>query len=269
LIRKSHFHVWRIRRFVDFMLGAGTLYRIHSPFLYNLIDNVVVQSLMLPGLEPIERMREEYRQSKAVIYKTDYGRNADGDGVSTYQVPLARLARTSLSSRRQALRLHHLAQYLGATRILELGTSIGLTTAYLAKSGPETSVWTLEGCPELAGFAAKNLEKLDVRNVKIIQGRFEEKIGEALAEIGKMDLLFLDGDHRKGPVIANFECCVPHFHNNTVVVIDDIHHSPEMEQAWEHLITRSDVTISLDFFHCGWLLFRKESSKEHFRLRYL
>lgn len=269
MISGGYFHAWRIRRFIDFMLGAGTLYRIHSPFLYELIDNVVVKSRMSPELQPVERLREECRNSHDIIHKTDYGRNAEGPAGTTYPVPLARLARTSVSSRRQALRLHHLAKYLRATEILELGTSIGITTAYLALSNPKARVMTLEGCPELAGLAVKNLEKLNIRNVEVFQGKFEEKVGEALSKLGKLDLLFLDGDHRKEPVIANFERCMPHFHNDTVVVIDDIHHSPEMEQAWEQLVTRKDVTISLDFFHCGWLFFRKESSKEHFRLRYL
>ena len=258
-----------MRRFLAFLPASGTRYRIHSPFLYDLVDTVIVKSGMQGELRPVERLRQKYLRDRQAIIKTDYGKGSGSKDYVTYSIPVSRLARTSLTTRRHALRLYHLARYLKASRILEMGTSLGFTTAYLAKANAKAQVVSLEGCPVLSGIARKNLEELGVRNTEIIQGRFEDRIGDALDRLGELDLVFLDGDHRKESVLANFERCRPYLHNNSVVVIDDIHYSRGMEEAWEIIISRGDVTVSLDFFHSGWIFFRKESSKEHFRLRYL
>ena len=69
------------------------------------------------------------------------------------------------------------------------------------------------------------MEELGVRNTEVIQGRFEDRIGEALERLGALDLVFIDGNHRKESVLDNFERCRPYLHNNSVVVIDDIHYS--------------------------------------------
>jgi predicted O-methyltransferase YrrM len=224
----------------------------------------------MPGeLRSVERLRKKYFHSKELIFKTDYGKGAGEGYSSTYPVSLKHIARTSLTPRNHALRLFHIARYIHAENILEMGTSLGFTTAYLAFANKDARVVSIEGCPELSKIATSNLASLGIRNAEVLSGRFEDKLMEALAMLGKIDLLFIDGNHRKEAVLANFEGCLPGLHNGSVVILDDIHANPGMEEAWRILCSRADVTISLDFYHSGWLFFRKESSKEHFRLRYL
>lgn len=201
--------------------------------------------------------------------KTDFGSGAGAADRSEYPVSIKEIARKSLMSQKHALRLHHLARYLHPTRILELGTSLGLTTAYLALADPNARVVSLEGCPELCKLARKNLKELDVYNAEVVEGHFKKTLGKALSDLGRVDFLLIDGDHRKESVLSYFEQCYPYLHNDSVVILDDIRLTPEMEEAWELIIRKCEVTISLDFFSSGWLFFRKESSKEHFRLRYL
>ena len=266
---KINLFAWRSKRFLDFIFHSGTRYRIHSPFLYDLIDQVIMNGKIPGELRPVEGLRKKCLRSKKVILKTDYGKGA-GEGYSTaYPVSLKHIARTSLTSRNHALRLFNLAKYMHAVNILEMGTSLGFTTACLALANKNARVVSIEGCPELSKIATTNLASLGIQNAEIISGRFEDKLMEAMARLGKIDLLFIDGNHRKEAVLANFEGCLPGLHNGSVVILDDIHASPGMEEAWRILSSRADVTISLDFFHSGWLFFRKESSKEHFRLRYL
>lgn len=269
MIERYSVQVWRACRLADFLWRSGTRYRIHSPFLYSLIDGVIINGKREPGLDRIESIREKCRNSREIILKTDFGKGAGEAGQAVYPVRVSTLARSSVTARKHALRLHLLVKYTRSGNILELGTSLGLTTAYLALQDGPARVISLEGCPELSRLAESNLADAGAADVEILTGRFEDRIGEALEKLGQVDLVYLDGDHRKSAVLANFERCRPFLHNDSVFVIDDIHSSPGMEEAWEELIRRKDVTISLDFYHWGWLFFRKESSKEHFRLRYL
>jgi len=41
-------------------------------------------------------------------------------------------------------------KYFKAKQILEIGTSLGIGTAYLVKANPEAQVFTCAGCPESA-----------------------------------------------------------------------------------------------------------------------
>jgi hypothetical protein len=53
------------------------------------------------------------------------------------------------------------------------------------------------------------------------------------------------------------------------VILDDIHWSEEMEQAWKHCKDHDLVTLSIDLFFIGILIFRKEiKEKQHFRIRF-
>ena len=256
-------------RFLSFLMHSGTRYQVHSPFIYDLIGQVIRNRSADPATQPIEALRMRHLSSREVIQKTDFGAGSGFPGKRTYPVDVRHIAKTSLASRRNALRLHHLARYINATRILELGTSLGITTAYLAIAAPDARIISLEGCPELCRMARSGFDALGIRNVEIVEGRFEDRLGDALESLGKVDLLFIDGDHRKGAMLENFERCRSYLHNDSAVLLDDIHHSAGMEEAWNTLAQRADVTVSLDLFRTGWLFFRNESTKEHFRLRYL
>ena len=82
--------------------------------------------------------------------------------------------------------------YYQPNTILELGTSLGLTTAYLAKARKKAKVYTFEGSPEI-GKAAKNTFK-SLRRLKtseLVQGNFNETLPETLPKIAVLDFAFL------------------------------------------------------------------------------
>jgi predicted O-methyltransferase YrrM len=255
--------------FIDFLLHSGNRYRIHSPFLYSFIHEVVRKDNAVEGGERIETIRKECLKSRETIRKTDFGKSVQGKPVVTYDITIKKIAAASLTSPRHARRLNRLAHYLKAENILEIGTSLGITTAYLALSNPGSRVITLEGCPELSRIARGHFSRLGLENAAVIEGRFEDTLGEALKKLGKVDLVYIDGNHRKESLLDYFECCVNYVHNNSVIVCDDIHASEGMKEAWEQIIQRPEVMVSLDFFYSGWIFFRKESSRQHFRLRYI
>ncbi|HPI85334.1 MAG TPA: class I SAM-dependent methyltransferase [Bacteroidales bacterium] len=262
--------LWRTGRFLEFLFRSGTRYRVHSPFLYGLITEVIRKNSNIPDERPILDLKKRLWSSSETILKTDYGSGSgkDGEEPGIYPVSLRKLVSGSVSSSRKALRFYRLIRYSNFNSILEIGTSIGLTTAYFSKANPSARIITLEGCPELSRIAVENWKKLGLGNISISVGRFEDTLAPALESLGKADFILVDGNHRKEATIRYFEICLPFMNNDSVMVLDDIHASRGMEEAWEHIVTRPEVKVSLDLFYSGWLFFRKESSKEHFKLRY-
>lgn len=257
-------------RLLSFLSGSVSRHSIHSPYLYRLVDEVIRPVSLLKEAEPIEKLRAEMKRDNTVIHKTDFGMTAlSAEKPAVYPVTVSAVARRSLTPPRHCARLFRLAQFTGANNILELGTSLGITAAYMSCARPSGRIITLEGCPSLSRQAERNLRGLGIGNVKLVTGRIGQTLEGALQELGSVDLVYIDGDHRREAVIENFRKCLDFAHNGTVLVIDDIRHSREMAMAWQEICRSEKVTVSLDLFMSGWVFLRRESSREHFRLRYV
>ena len=96
---------------------------------------------------------------------------------------------------------------------------------------------------------------------------FEKRLPDAFKELGSLDFVFIDGNHRKEPTLQYFEACLAHATSDSVFVFDDIHWSKGMEAAWESIKLHPSVTLTIDLFFFGVVLFRKEpQKKEHYSL---
>jgi predicted O-methyltransferase YrrM len=249
-------------------MRAGSRYQVHSPYLYKLIGEVIRPRQRINETLEIENLRKEYLVNREIIIKTDFGAGAEGLESRNYPATIRNIAKISLTSRRKAERLYRLERFMKAGRILEFGTSLGITASYLATANRQARVITLEGCPELCLRARNHFNRLGLTNIELIEGRFEDTMGSALEKLGGADLVYFDGNHRKEALLEYFIRCLPFISNDTVFVFDDIHSSAGMEQAWEEARQHEMVTVSLDLFFSGWIFFRKELSRQHFRLRY-
>ncbi|MFO7614283.1 MAG: class I SAM-dependent methyltransferase [Bacteroidales bacterium] len=255
-------------RWMEFLFRSSTRYQLHSPFLYALINQVVHNRGYLPECLPAEGIRKQCLKNDEVILKTDYGTGADGCRKRIYPVKISDIARRSLTSPAKAKRLFRLAQFLQAQHMLEMGTSLGITASYLALSNRDAQLVTLEGCPELSRKAKEHFNQLELHNVDLLTGPFSETLGTALDRLGRADLVYIDGHHHGIAMLDYFNQCLPFITNGSIIVFDDIRYSPEVEKAWNTICGRQEVRVSLDFFSSGWVLFRKELSRQHFRLRY-
>lgn len=56
-------------------------------------------------------------------------------------------------------------------------------------------------------------------------------------------------------------------HNDSMVLVDNIHGNPENQRTWNALTALPQIRVSIDLFHCGALFIRREQEKEHFFIR--
>jgi hypothetical protein len=84
----------------------------------------------------------------------------------------------------------------------------------------------------------------------------------------KPGLVFIDGDHRREPVLNYFTTIAEYSDSNTVIIIDDIHHSKEMEEAWEEIIRYENVSFTIDIFRMGMVFFREGMNYKNYIIRY-
>ncbi len=256
----------RIGSWVEHLVKARSRHGVHSPFVYALVNDVLRVDETRPDFDAIEHLREDLLASDQVIRVNDLGA-----GSRVLDMPIrevSAIARTALKPARQARLLAQLTRYFHPTTVLELGTSFGLTTLYLARSVEDVSVVTIEGCPQTFRIAQHHFERLRQRNIQQVLGSFRTQLPEVLRKLERLDLAFIDGHHAKEPTLEYFEQCAAKAHNDTVIIVDDIHWSRGMESAWEAIKRDERATVTIDLYDLGLVFFRREQAKQHFRLRY-
>lgn len=160
-------------------------YNVHSPYLYDFTRNVIYEDNPYYCYKNIENLRRKLLNNNRIVFVQDFGTRQSGDRTVSY------IARTSLAQPKEAQLLFRIANYAHAGNILELGTSLGITTAYLAAHDSRCRVTTLEGSPELAKIAEDNWRQLNLKQqITPVTGNIDETLTFILKEQPHFDLVY-------------------------------------------------------------------------------
>jgi predicted O-methyltransferase YrrM len=259
---------FQIKSFLNYKFKAINVHHLHSPFAYELVKNVVNDKINYPDYMNVNALRKQLQEDHSLIMVTDFGAGIGGKGYSLIQKNVASLYKNNSIRTKYGKLLYRLVKHLQPVHILELGTSLGISSAYMAIAAPNASIVTVEGCKGIAEKAAENFTKLGLNNIHQEIGNFDSVLDPIIDDIPKIDFAFIDGNHRKDPTIRYFESCLKKSHNETVLIFDDIHWSEEMNEAWKFIQSHQSVTLTLDLFQYGIVFFRKELSKQDFIISY-
>ena len=229
----------------------------HSPFLFSLFMNCCDDKNDPAGYLDIETKRRQFIDSKETIDRVDYGAGSM-HLPSGQQQKIASIARYALSSPFQCRFMARLAAFMKAKKILEFGSSLGISGAYLATANADAEVVTIEGDPALALKAKKMFEELHLENIQIIDSTFEDYILSAPGMLTSIDMLFLDGNHQSSALLKYYQGLKKFFTPNTIIIVDDIYWSQDMHDGWTTLIALPEVKQSVDCYHFGLLFFNPE-----------
>lgn len=234
---------------------------IHSPLVFYWITQVLRSDKFFFCFTEIEALRMQLLEDATIVQIEDYGAGSRKSGSSKRSI--ASIAASAANPAPHAQALFRLVNEVKPKNILELGTNLGISAAYLAKAAEGAKIYSIEGAASLVKKAQENLSALGIHNVTIVEGTFQSKLPDVLKEMGQVDFAWIDGHHQEEPTVAYFEQILPYCTEETILVFDDIHWSAGMEKAWQTVQANSSVTLSLDFFHFGIVLFQKGREKEH------
>jgi len=255
-----------IFRYIKYLFRAKSKHSAQAPFLYELITQVIDKRMDDNSCKNIEALRKELCKQERTIKITDFGAGSTINNSKTRKVK--DVAKNSAKNAKFGKLLYRIIQFYKPKNILELGTSLGISTSYLATADANAQIFTFEGCPETAKIAEENFEKQNIKNTSITLGDFNLTLTEKLKEIKTIDLAFIDGNHEEKPTTSYFEKCLEYANNDTIFVFDDIHWSDGMENAWDYIKAHSRTTLTIDLFFVGIVFIKSELSKEDFTIRF-
>lgn len=250
------------RLFAKHKKGHG----IHSPFMFNLIKNVFNNKNIDTNLIKVFNLHKKYLKSKEILEYDEIGAGSLYKPANNKYIGLT-IKRSSINKKYGKL-IYDLVRYFNPTNILEIGTSVGISTAYISQAAPNSNFTTIEGIKEKINVAKKLTKELNQVNIKFIHGDFDDSLKNVVLNYDKLDFVFFDGNHTKQSTINYFNICLHKTHNETVFVFDDIHWSKEMEEAWKHITKHETVRLSVDLFSLGLIFFKKELSYEQYVIKF-
>jgi predicted O-methyltransferase YrrM len=236
---------------------------VHSPFFFEII-NTLNRNKSNRGLvyKAAEAWRTELLSETRSIMVTDFGTGKDGFR------PVREIAARSAVNRRLGRVLSYFAIRAGERPVIELGTSLGVGTMYMALANPSCSIITVEGCNQIAEIAAAGFRKAGIENVEIITGNFDTVAGKIAEENRGPGLVFIDGNHRGSALKRYFDLFSAYASEETVIITDDIDFSADMSQAWSEIRQDRRVTGSLDMGRAGILFFRPGLNGQSYYIGY-
>lgn len=255
-------------QYVRYLFTARSKFRVHSPFVYSFYTDVILEKNHNPEVEAIEKVRSSLLKQRSLLEITDFGAGANGNEYMTRFRNVSSVTRHSSVSLKYGALLYRIVKDLKPQNVLEIGTAMGISTMYIARAAPQSHILTMEGCAVTAEKANENFEAAGLNNIEMILGNFDHTLHESLEKIGKLDFVFIDGNHRREPTLEYFNMMLPQLHAGSVLIIDDIHWSAGMGKAWKEICEHEKVSITIDLFRLGIVLFKEDIAKENFVLRF-
>ena len=262
---------YRIWTYVRHLLTAWntTGEGIHSPYLFHIVRFLFRDENSYYCFADIERRRESLLQDTRELEVMDYGSAGSPQG-TLIRRRVCDIAERQLESPRIGQILFRLVGYMTETEkrpltILELGTSLGITTAYLAAADSHNKVTTLEGSEAIIAVAQEQWQALQIENIRCVPGKIDNTLYRYAR--AKVDLAYLDANHTYDATMRYADALLPRLNERGVLVIDDIHYSREMERAWRALKRDARVTTSMDLYHVGLLFVDPHFLKRHYRIK--
>lgn len=260
--------LFRIVKYFSYIIVSNGMsgYGIHSPFVFDLVTRILRNKPDPDIVYRIEKSRKRLLNDRRIIMVNDLG--GGSDRLRHKQRKTAEIARYSAVPGKYGRVLANMSAEFGKPLILEFGTSLGISTMYLASFSCGSPVCTMEGCSATADIAAGNFADAAIDNIHLIKGSFEKTLPDLIEKGIKPGLVFIDGDHRKESVIDYFEKIAEISDNSTVIIIDDINYSREMADAWKIIKGNSRVSFTIDLFRMGLVFFREGIVRNNYVIRY-
>lgn len=252
---------FKIKSYLNHWLHTVDEHSIHSPFFFDFYEKVILNKNKIKGFDELEVVRKKLLESTLEIELEDLG--ARSTHFKNEKRSLSKVAQTSSNPQPLCELQYRLVNYIMASSILELGTSVGLTTLYLAKQ-KNAHVITFEGNKALINIARTHFEFFESKNIHLVEGNLNTTLADYLQNPAKIDYALMDANHRYEPTIRYFNLLSKRMAEKGIIVLDDIYYSEEMAKAWKELRNHTLIYGSVDLFRFGILFFDPALNRQHY-----
>ena len=230
---------------------------IHSPFVFDLITNVVEQRLPFYAYKDIDLIRLHLRlHDQPILYRGK-------------KYSIEKYLQKQAVTKKEGELLFRLTNHYKPHAILSVGSSMGLAPFYLTAFSSDSQCVTLECENDIATITCNNIKKKTNSSIKIIQGEYSDSLPEALSELQQIDCIYLNKELSTEELTKIYRAILPSIHDESLIIISGIHTSPEKRSFWKQVCEDGKITVSVDLYQLGLIFFRPKLHKRMYKSRML
>ncbi len=219
----------------------------------------------MPEDEAIEQWRDRFKHSGQ---KTAPNTLGAGSRIRKGPLKVSRIAGRGITSSKYSRLWQCLIRYFKAKHIIEMGTSLGINTLYLAKSRKDTVTITFEGSQDLVPMAASLFGHFPDNDIRLIPGNIDETLPAYLEQRPAIDFVLFDANHTMEATLRYYQLIKKQLKDTAILVFDDIYWSAEMHKTWKMIVSDNQQHLCLDLFQAGVVLMKKGPPAGYYRLAF-
>jgi len=206
-------------------------YGIHSPFVFDLITEVIEEQKPYYCYEPLHAVRLQLLQNPHKV------------NVHNRTLSIKKAIKTYSFTEGEDRLLFRLANRFQPKKILIFGSNFGLTPLYLTAYSKDSVCIIIEPEPSISAIADEYLKKYATASV-VLHNNCKEIPAH-------LDFIVWDNSF----TMSKFESFLSHISDNSVMVIAGINASSENRKVWKAVCVHPKVTVTIDFYRFGVVFF--------------
>lgn len=256
--------LFQLKSYFNYWLEAMDEHSLHSPFIYGFYRDVIIKENTEAIFQGIENVRKDLLADNREIKINDLG--AGSSITKSVNRRISSIAKSALTSSKDSRLYYRILDHIQAQNVLELGTSLGINTMYLASNSFVKYIYTIEGCQQTAALAKTNFSSYKTNKINLIDQPIEKALDHVFNRINSLDVILFDANHTYEATLKYYKKCKPYMHEHSILIFDDIHWSRGMTLAWEEIKKEIEVTLTIDLYDLGLVFFKKNLEKENYVL---
>ena len=95
-------------------------------------------------------------------------------------------------------------------------------------------------------------------------GDIAESLPLVIKDMESVDVVFMDANHTKEATLAYYSIIKPKLSNGSVLIVDDIHSSKGMREAWNEIRQDEKARVSFDIYGLGVIYYNEKLSRKNY-----
>lgn len=237
---------------------------VHSPNMYNFFRETLFNTSKF-DYSSAENIQALCLKNQKVINVTPAGASLQKNDTMRR---ICDIAASSSSYGKYGRLLQRISAYLKPNQILELGTSLGIGTIYLASGSPKSKIVTIEACKATCNEARQNFDNIGISSsIKSINANFDEVLPELISN-EKFELIYIDGNHTYEATLRYYNMIAQSAASSTVAIFDDINWSRGMSAAWSKICKMPTTIAAIETMRMGIVFFDKNLTQKIYCTRF-
>ncbi|SRR6056297_1318404 len=256
-----------ILRYIKYFFSASHRrgFGIHSPFVFQFINNILLADKIHEQKPILFNALKKIKKDKRPILYLEKG--AGSIHRKRGHKTTKQIKKHHCIKHKYGKVLNRIVYFYNIKNILELGTSIGVSTLYMSTVNPGILTDTIDGNKTCIEYANNLFKSYNLKNIETHYGDFNNLL-PGLLNKKSYDLVFIDGNHTYESTMEYFNLLLEKSRQQSILIFDDIHWSEGMEAAWHKIISHPLCTVTIDIFQFGIVFLNPDLSKQHFIIRY-